>query len=98
MIETGTLNWEIVPLELEIDYWIDIGLDGVTGTNYYNEYTSAFESIVDTSHILIPHFSNVKNEDRVNIELSYEKLGLVFIDNNIKLNFLVAVIFSPIIL
>ena len=34
----------------------------------------------------------------LNIELSYEKLGLVFIDNNIKLNFLVAVIFSPIIL
>lgn len=34
----------------------------------------------------------------INIELSYKNIGLVFIDNNIKLNFFVVVIFSPIIL
>lgn len=34
----------------------------------------------------------------LNIQIGYEKVGLTFIDNNIKLNFLVVVIFSPFIL
>ena len=34
----------------------------------------------------------------LNIQIGYEKVGLTFIDNNVKLNFLVVVIFSPFIL
>ena len=34
----------------------------------------------------------------LNIQIGYEKVGLTFIDSNVKLNFLVVVIFSPFIL
>ena len=34
----------------------------------------------------------------LNIQVGYEKVGFTFVDNNIKLNFLVVVIFSPFIL
>lgn len=34
----------------------------------------------------------------LNIQIGYKKIGLTFINNNIKLNFLVVVIFSPFIL